>query len=164
MGSVCHIGVGSNLDDPVIQVKTAFRELAQLPQSTIKKISSLYQSQPLGPTDQPDYINAVVSLTTALQPHDLLQALQGIEQKHQRIRKQHWGPRSLDLDILLYADLQLDSDRLVIPHAQICRRDFVLVPLAEIAPELNIPGHGNVQQCIAQLPQTYITKITPYDD
>lgn len=134
------IGVGSNLDDPVRQVQTALAELAQLPHSELRARSALYSTPPMGPPDQPDYINAVAELATSLPPHHLLAELQQIEDAHQRVRRDHWGPRTLDLDLLIYGTEIIDDDRLRVPHPGLAERAFVVIPLAEIAPDLEIPG------------------------
>ncbi len=140
-----YIGLGSNLDDPRDQVSRAFAELGRINQSALLRRSSLYRSDPLGPAGQPDYINAVACLGTALSPLALLDAMQAIEQRHRRVRKQRWGPRTLDLDLLLYADECIQQPRLLVPHPEMHRRAFVLYPLAEIAPrELQVPGHGQL--------------------
>ncbi len=136
------IGLGSNLDDPVRQVDSALSELADLPLTRLLRHSSLYRSAPMGPADQPDYVNAAALLETALEPLELLDALQAIEAAHGRRRAQRWGPRTLDLDLLVYADLRLDHPRLVLPHPGIGERAFVLVPMAEIVPDMMIPGVG----------------------
>jgi len=142
---VAWIGLGSNLDDPCGQVNSAFAELGQLPQSRLKACSGLYRSAPMGPPDQPDYINAVAALETGLSAEALLTALQSIEQAHRRVRGEHWGPRTLDLDILLYGDEVIDRPQLTVPHPGIGERNFVLAPLAELAPALSIPGLGVVK-------------------
>jgi 2-amino-4-hydroxy-6-hydroxymethyldihydropteridine diphosphokinase len=134
------IGVGSNLDEPVRQVQTALAELAQLPHSELRTRSALYSTPPMGPPDQPDYINAVAELTTSLTPHRLLAELQKIEQAHHRMRQAHWGPRTLDLDLLVYGTAVIDDARLRVPHPGLAERAFVVIPLAEIAPDLLIPG------------------------
>lgn len=141
-----YIGLGSNLENPISQVRKAFLELEGLPQSRLVAQSSLYVSDPLGPGDQSDYINAVAALDTQLAPHSLLQALQDIEVQHGRMRTgERWGPRSLDLDLLLYGDLELSSETLTVPHPGISQRNFVLHPLLEVAPDLNIPTLGAVK-------------------
>src|SRR5690554_5219956 len=112
----CFIALGSNQDDPQAQVRRAFRELEQLPRSQLLACSSLYRSAPLGPQDQPAFINAVAMLDTRLSPHELLDALQAIEQRAGRVRKaERWGPRILDLDLLLYAEQMMDTPRLQVP-------------------------------------------------
>lgn len=133
---LAYIGLGSNLESPIEQVREALNELATLPLSRLVAASSLYASRPVGPQDQPDFVNAVAALETRLSPLALLDQLQALEQQHRRRRQHHWGPRTLDLDLLLYANDQIDSKRLRVPHPQMTARAFVLVPLAEIAPTL----------------------------
>lgn len=145
------IGLGSNLQDPEWQVRQALAELDQMEGCRLLQASSLYKSPPMGPSDQPDYINAVACIETGLAPRALLAALQGLEQLHGRERLRHWGERTLDLDILLYDDCQIDEPGLVIPHPGLHERAFVLYPLYEIAPELVIPGHGAVKQLRQQV-------------
>jgi 2-amino-4-hydroxy-6-hydroxymethyldihydropteridine diphosphokinase len=154
-----YIGLGSNLDDPVTQVKTALKHLADLDHCRLLKASSLYRSPPMGPRDQPDYVNAVVLLRTTLAAEDLLDALQAIEQQHARVRDRHWGPRTLDLDLLLYGQVGIDGARLTVPHPGIAERNFVLYPLAEVDPALVIPGRGTVEALLAQCPDTGLTKL-----
>jgi 2-amino-4-hydroxy-6-hydroxymethyldihydropteridine diphosphokinase len=136
------VGLGSNLDDPTGQVRRALLELAQLAESRLLRHSGLYRSPPMGPQDQPPYVNAVAMLQTALAPLELLDALQALERAHGRRRTTRWGPRTLDLDLLLYGDLQIEHPRLRVPHPGMAQRAFVLVPMAEIAPDLEIPGLG----------------------
>lgn len=137
-----YIGLGSNLageqSSPQQQVRSALQELNQLPQTRLLAASRLYRSRAVGP-EQPDYVNAVAQVGTRLQPLALLDALQAIEQLHRRVRLQHWGPRTLDLDILLYGNDIIDHPRLTVPHAFLTQRAFVLYPLADIAPELVLP-------------------------
>ncbi|MFM2588870.1 2-amino-4-hydroxy-6-hydroxymethyldihydropteridine diphosphokinase [Vibrio sp. TBV020] len=134
------IAVGSNLGDPVSQANVAIDALKQLPKSQFVSTSSLYSSTPMGPQDQPDYINAVVELKTELTPIELLNCTQTIELEQGRVRKEErWGPRTLDLDILLYGNEVMDSERLTVPHYGMKEREFVLYPLAEIAPNLTLP-------------------------
>jgi 2-amino-4-hydroxy-6-hydroxymethyldihydropteridine diphosphokinase len=148
-----YIGLGSNLADPQHQILTAIDDIDAIENTSLVARSSLYRSPPMGPQDQPDYINAVVSIETTLTPHELLDALQQIEQKHGRIRKRHWGERTLDLDILLYADRVIEDTRLSVPHPGIAERAFVVYPLAEIAPSLQIPGLGSLATIKAHCPQ-----------
>lgn len=147
-----YIGLGSNLDDPQQQVRSAIEAIQAISATSLTAASSLYHSPPMGPQDQPDYINAVVAVETELSPHQLLDALQQIEQKHGRIRKRHWGERTLDLDILLYADKVIRDERLTVPHPGIPERAFVIYPLAEIAPSLQIPGLGDLVMLKANCP------------
>ncbi|KPQ21884.1 MULTISPECIES: 2-amino-4-hydroxy-6-hydroxymethyldihydropteridine diphosphokinase [unclassified Halomonas] len=134
--SLAYIGLGSNLDNPVAQVRQALDELARLPLSQRHGTSSLYATPPLGPQDQPDFINAVAALETSLSPLALLDQLQALEQRHRRQRRRHWGPRTLDLDLLLYDQQTLDLSRLRLPHLHMHERGFVLVPLHELAPHI----------------------------
>ncbi|MES9880057.1 MAG: 2-amino-4-hydroxy-6-hydroxymethyldihydropteridine diphosphokinase [Sedimenticola sp.] len=144
-----YIGLGSNLDNPEIQINTALDELDAIPSSHSVTHSSLYSSRPMGPAEQPDYINAVAALETYLEPFPLLRALQAIEQVHKRKRGERWGPRTLDLDLLLYGELILDETDLKIPHPGIAMRAFVIYPLLEIAPSLKLPGLGSIEQIAA---------------
>ena len=145
-----YVAIGANLAGPEGQVRRALVELDRLPGSRLLRASPLYLTKPLGSAVQPDYINAVVSLKTRLSPRDLLLALQAIEQAHGRVREQgRWGPRPLDLDILLYDRDRIDEPDLRVPHPEMPRRAFVLAPLADIAPgDLAIPGQG---RCLAEL-------------
>jgi 2-amino-4-hydroxy-6-hydroxymethyldihydropteridine diphosphokinase len=136
------VGLGSNLDGPAGQLRRALLELADLPHTRLIRHSPLYGSTPLGPPDQPDYVNAVAMLQTSLDAHSLLDELQAVEQRHGRERADRWGPRTLDLDLLLYGDELIDSPRLQVPHPQMHRRAFVLVPLNDLAPDLELPGLG----------------------
>ncbi len=145
-----YIGLGSNLDNPPQQLRRAIQELALFPESRLKACSSLYRSPPMGPAEQPDYINAVVELETGLAAESLLDALQDIERQHRRVRAGHWGPRTLDLDILLYGVGRIGTPRLQIPHPGIGQRSFVLYPLAEIAPGLSIPGLASLESLLQQ--------------
>ena len=156
---LAYIGLGSNLENPLQQIKTAIDDLQSLADINIVSVSSLYQSPPMGPADQPDYINAVLALETSLNPHQLLDALQSVEQLHGRVRKRHWGERTLDLDILLYGDQILDDERLKIPHPGMHERAFVLYPLAEIAPDIEIPGIGTLQKILPSCPQGDLQQV-----
>ena len=157
--ATAYIGLGSNLDHPHQQIKDALIELEVLDQTTLLTASSLYHSPPMGPADQPDYINAVAQIATMLQPLQLLEALQGIERAHHRIRKRHWGERTLDLDLLLYDDLEMQTPKLQIPHPGILQRAFVLLPLLEIAPQIGIPGKGAAKTFCQHLKDQEIVKL-----
>lgn len=144
------IGLGSNLDDPRDQLIRAFSELHAIPKTQLTAVSKLYQSKAVGP-EQPDYINAVAQLETELAPLDLLDQLQAIEQAHQRVRKEHWGPRTLDLDLLLFNNDTIEHLRLIVPHAYLSQRNFVLIPLADIEPELRLPSGAKISELIETL-------------
>lgn len=144
-----YIGVGSNLNDPVAQVQEAIGELEMLPDTILVSKSSLYRGKPMGPADQPDYVNAVVGIDTLLSAGDLLQAMHRIEDLQGRERqREQWGPRTLDLDLLLYGNNRIDTPDLTVPHPGMHERDFVIVPLAEIAGNLKIPGRGQLSTLI----------------
>ena len=146
------VGLGSNLARPRQQIEQALEAMGQISDTQLVRCSSLYASKPMGPHDQPDYVNAVVELATGLSPHELLDALQAIEQRQGRVRKeQRWGPRTLDLDILLFADLQFSDERLTIPHYGLCQREFVVLPLLEIAPTLSLPDGRRLASIATQL-------------
>ncbi|SJL85350.1 2-amino-4-hydroxy-6-hydroxymethyldihydropteridine diphosphokinase [Vibrio palustris] len=149
-----YIAIGSNLSDPVQQTKNAIEALKTLPQSQFLNVSSLYSSTPMGPQDQPDYINAVVEIKTDLSAMELLNSTQAIEQEHGRVRKdERWGPRTLDLDIILYGQQTIDNERLTVPHYGMRQREFVLYPLAEIAPELQLPDGVSLQSVLSTVPR-----------
>nr|WP_298376437.1 2-amino-4-hydroxy-6-hydroxymethyldihydropteridine diphosphokinase [uncultured Halomonas sp.] len=133
-----YIGLGSNLNGPRQHVEKALIDLQYLPVTTLVAVSPCYASKPVGPQDQPDFINAVARVDTRLSPLALLDQLQALEQQRRRRRLRHWGPRTLDLDLLLFDDLDLDLPRLTLPHPAMQERAFVLFPLADIAPELTI--------------------------
>ncbi|MDO3381958.1 2-amino-4-hydroxy-6-hydroxymethyldihydropteridine diphosphokinase [Gilvimarinus algae] len=149
-GVFCYIGLGSNLNQPVDQLRRAVSALEQLPQSQLINVSSFYRSSPVGPQDQPDFINAVACLHTQLPAAALLEQLQTIEKAHHRERLVHWGPRTLDLDLLLYGESTINSERLTVPHPHMKERAFVLVPLADIAPGLRLPDGESVTLLAAQ--------------
>lgn len=138
--AIAYIALGSNLHTPLEQLKRALNALAQLPQTQLMAVSSFYRSKPLGPQDQPDYLNATVEISTALSPLTLLDELQRIENEQGRVRLRRWGERTLDLDILLYGDEIIQTERLTVPHYDMHNREFVIVPLAEIAPNLILPN------------------------
>jgi 2-amino-4-hydroxy-6-hydroxymethyldihydropteridine diphosphokinase len=153
------IGLGSNLADPIAQIKMAIKAIDSLDDVSLIAQSSLYSSPPMGPQDQPDYINAVIEIDTCLFAHTLLDELQEIELEQGRVRQRHWGERTIDLDILIYGQNQLDDERLHIPHPGIAMRSFVLHPLAEIAPDIIIPTMGNIQQLLVDCPPDGLQRI-----
>ena len=153
------IGLGSNLEDPVRQVRTALEELDEIKLTHLVLHSSLYRSDPVGPAGQPDYINAVAEIKTLLEPMPLLRALQSIEQDHDRVRIQRWGPRTLDLDLLIYADQKIDEPDLIVPHIMIAERSFVLFPLAEIAPDIQIAGLAPMADLLKNSSEKGLSKL-----
>lgn len=158
MPHIAFIGLGSNLEDPRSQLQRAFAELDELPETRLTARSSLYRSAPMGYADQPEFVNAVAKIETILPPQALLQSLLQIEHRHGRERTFRNAPRTLDLDILLYDDMQLHEHGLTIPHPQMHLRPFVLQPLLELAPDANIPGIGQAvmafEKCREQVLET----------
>lgn len=150
--ALCYIGLGANLNDPIAQVKTALQELAKLDKTKLIASSKIYTSKPMGPADQPDYVNAVALLETELTPHQLFDYTCEIELDHGRIRNgEHWGPRTLDLDVLLYDQLQISDETLTIPHYGLKEREFVIYPLLDITPDLVLPCGTKVQSLTAKV-------------
>jgi 2-amino-4-hydroxy-6-hydroxymethyldihydropteridine diphosphokinase len=154
-----YVALGANLADPVAQVKAGIAALATLPHTQLKAQSSLYRTAPVGYADQPDFINAVAAVDTSLRPRDLLDALLAIEIDHGRVRQFANAPRTLDLDVLLYDDLQMHEEGLTIPHPRMHERAFVLAPLAEIAPHCVIPGRGNVSELLRAVDGGGVTRL-----
>lgn len=146
-----YIGLGSNLSDPLQQLLQAVQELSELPHTQKLATSRFYRTPPMGPQDQPDYLNAVVGLETSLSSQVLLEHLQAIEKKHQRERRQVWGPRTLDLDILLYGDESINTSTLTVPHPGLKQRIFVVKPLFDIAPDLVLPDGQALKAVLEQL-------------
>lgn len=165
--TIAYVGLGANLDDPHAQLRQAVDELAALADSNLLTVSSFYRSTPLllpnqPPEPQPDYINAVAKLETTLEPLRLLDALQAIENAHGRQRgTRRWAARTLDLDILLYGNQQLDDERLRVPHVGVAVRNFVLYPLAELAStQLHISGLGKLADLLDRCSEQGLEKIT----
>ena len=159
MPQVAHIGLGSNLDDPVRQVRQALQELGGLARTQLLASSSLYRTAPIGKLDQPDFVNAVAMLDTALSPRELLQELLALEARHGRVRSERNGPRTLDLDLLLLGALVLHEPGLELPHPRMHERAFVLLPLEQVSPDAVIPGRGSVKDLAARLPDQGVTRI-----
>lgn len=157
------IGLGSNLKQPAAQLARAVSALATLPETVLVAQSPFYASRPVGPQDQPDFVNGAVWLRTSLQPHQLLDKLQSIEQKHGRERLRHWGPRTLDLDILLFGDQVLDDERLTVPHRELPNRDFALQPLLDLKADLTLPDGTPIAQLRGQCPDNGLRKLPPAD-
>jgi 2-amino-4-hydroxy-6-hydroxymethyldihydropteridine diphosphokinase len=153
--TAAYVGLGSNLEDPRAQVRRALDELAAVSSTKVTARSHLYRSPPLGPADQPDYINAAAALDTTLRE---------LESRHGRRRDgTRWGPRSLDLDLLLYGDVLLDTPELTLPHPGLPERAFVLYPLYDIAPLLVVPGKGTVTELRARLGSPKIARLEPQE-
>lgn len=160
--SHAYLALGSNLEDSIAHILQAYLELSTLTDTTILKRSSLYKTAPIGRLDQPDFINAVAKIETALTPLQLLNELLKIEYRHGRVRDSQQStnaPRTLDLDILLYDNLQLETQNLVIPHPRMLQRAFVLFPLIEIAPDCEIPGHGKISEFISDCSGQIINRL-----
>jgi 2-amino-4-hydroxy-6-hydroxymethyldihydropteridine diphosphokinase len=155
-----YLGLGSNLADPALQIKSARTAITQIARVKELAFSSLYHSPPMGPQDQPDYVNAVMCVATDLPPMDLLRCLQRIENDQGRVRKdQRWVARTLDLDVLIYGDQIIDLPDLIVPHTGLAERAFVLYPLHEIAPQLLVPGKGNIADLLDRCPMNGLKRL-----
>jgi 2-amino-4-hydroxy-6-hydroxymethyldihydropteridine diphosphokinase len=155
-----YVGIGSNLEMPARQVDAAIGLLAEMPDSSLIVQSSLYRSTAFGGIEQPDFVNAAAAILTRLEPDAFLEALQAIETRQGRVRgAARWGPRILDLDLLVYSGRTIDAPGLTVPHPGIAERNFVLLPLAEIAPDLAIPGLGRVASIPVNLDEPSISRI-----
>jgi 2-amino-4-hydroxy-6-hydroxymethyldihydropteridine diphosphokinase len=157
--AIAYIALGSNLKQPILQIKQAITALADMPQTKLLQHSSLYLTPPVGYDNQPDFINAVAKLETTLKPTQLLESILDIESSFGRERPFPNAPRVLDLDLLLYDELVMHTPSLTIPHPRMHVRSFVMLPLAEIAPDLLIPKLGNVVELLAKLDVSDIKKI-----
>ena len=155
------VALGSNENDPETQVRRAFDALARLPETRLHSQSALFRTQPMGPPDQPDYINAVAGLLTRLEARELLTRMQGLEEAVGRVRDREtrWGPRPLDLDLLTYGLQRIDEPGLRVPHPGIRERNFVLLPLLSVAPALEIPGLGPVHRLAAAVDHEGVVKL-----
>lgn len=156
-----YIGLGSNLADPLQQLASAIVALTALPQTTLVAQSPFYTSRPVGPQDQPDFINGAVQLRTSLAPLALLDELQRIEQQHGRARTQPWGPRTLDLDLLLYGNETIHNERLTVPHGELKNRDFALQPLLDLTPFLHTPDGASLAILRQQCPDNGLQQLLP---
>lgn len=162
MGQIVHayIGLGSNLDNPEQQVLTAINELRMTDGIDDMRVSSLYRTKPMAGMEQPDYINALVQLETSLTPEQLLDQCQSIELKHERDRSTgRWSARTLDLDIILYGQETIKTERLTIPHYGMYERNFVLIPLAELDPDLRLPDNTSIQDALTKITTEGLVKI-----
>lgn len=156
---LAYIGLGSNLEEPIAQMHSAIEHLSAHPDLADFHVSTLYSSKPVGPQDQPDYVNAVASMRTQLTPIELLDVLQSIEQAHHRVRERHWGPRTLDLDLLLYNNETIDLPRLTVPHPYMLERGFVIRPLMDLAPEMLLANGKTVAEHLRQLDTSDLVSI-----
>ncbi len=154
MTECCYIGLGSNLDTPLAQLRRALKALGDLPDCELLSVSRVYRSKPMGPQDQPDYLNAAALLRTCLEPVGLLDQLQSIERAQGRQRNRRWGERTLDLDLLLYGVRQMEHPRLKLPHPGLIERTFVLYPLKDLCPELVLPSGDSLESLLRQNPAT----------
>jgi 2-amino-4-hydroxy-6-hydroxymethyldihydropteridine diphosphokinase len=157
--TIVFVGIGSNLDEPVKQVEEALLELDRLPHTRMVKRSSLYRTAPVGHADQPDFINAVAQLETGLSADRLLSELQEVEASHGRTRSFPNAPRTLDLDLLLFEQFELKTDRLTVPHARMHERAFVLKPLLEVFEQASIPGKGAAKDLLRECREQVVEKI-----
>jgi 2-amino-4-hydroxy-6-hydroxymethyldihydropteridine diphosphokinase len=156
-----YVGLGSNLDDPPAQLRRACAALASLPTTVLVAVSGFYRNPPMGVTDQPDFVNGAAGLLTQLPPRELLAALKRIERAQGRDQSAspHWGPRTIDLDLLVYGEELINEKGFVLPHPGIAERNFVLFPLLEIAPGLTIPGCGQVRDLATRLDENGLTRL-----
>jgi 2-amino-4-hydroxy-6-hydroxymethyldihydropteridine diphosphokinase len=154
------IALGSNLGDPATQLRSAVDALRNLRHSSVIAVSPAYRNPAIGPGAQPDYLNAVVALTTTLPAHDLLHALQDIEHRHGRRRDVRWGARTLDLDLALYGDATIATPELQVPHPRMLERNFVLYPLFDLAPELILPDGRSLRSCLDACSAQGLTRLT----
>lgn len=158
-----YVGIGSNLDDPAGQVERAFERLSALVATRLVLKSRRYRSAPLGPQDQPWFVNAVAGLVTRLTPEELLRALKQVEVDMGRtVPRERWGPRRIDLDLLLYGARVVREPGLEIPHPGLTSRAFVLYPLADFAPDVEVPGRGRVGDLVGRVPADGLEPITRY--
>jgi len=158
--NIAYIGMGSNLESPVEQMKSASEALLAHPKITGVEFSKVYNTTPVGPQNQPDYVNAAAKIETELSAVELLDALQAIENTHGRVRTIRWGARTLDLDILLYNQDTIHTDRLIVPHKELPNRNFVLIPLSDLCPTLTLPNGQSLAKLIANCPENGISEIS----
>ena len=154
-----YVGLGSNLDDPATQIRRAIDRLAEVGDTEVVAVSSMYRSAPFGPVEQPDFLNAVAHLRCRLSATELLRRLLQLERAQGRVRGERWGPRTIDLDLLVFGDEVFEKSELTLPHPGIAARNFVLLPLQEIAPDLVIPGLGRVADIAVDMDEPRISRI-----
>jgi len=159
-----YIGIGSNLENPLDQLRAATKALREIPDTQLLEFSNIYQTAPIGPPGQPDYTNAAALLGTRLTPEALLDELQRIELDQGRVRKERWGPRTLDLDIILYAGMTIRTARLIVPHVEMANRNFVLIPLMDISPNLTLPNGKSLAEVSKQAGKDGIKLALNADD
>jgi 2-amino-4-hydroxy-6-hydroxymethyldihydropteridine diphosphokinase len=160
----CFVALGANLGDTLQQLESALAQVQQLPACSLIATSPWYRSKAIGPGQQPDYINGVILLETSLSPHSLLTQLQAIEDVHGRVRTERWAARTLDLDILLYGDITLNSSDLHIPHPRMQQRNFVLFPLFDLAPQLTLPCGTPLESLLASCPSDGLQRLGDVSD
>jgi len=163
--SRCYIGLGSNLDKPLKQLNDAKNKIANLPDSRLLQLSSIYKSRALTLDNevQNDYLNAVLEIETFLEAENLLNYLQQIELDQGRVREKRWAARTIDLDLILYGDQQIKTERLIVPHKEIENRSFVMIPLFQIASDIEIPGKGKLKKLIKNLSDQALEKMGEFD-
>jgi len=154
-----YIGIGSNLGDSIARVHAAFAAIDGIRDTRLVARSRLFRTRPFGPVQQGDFVNAAAGVLTQLPATGLLEALRGIESAAGRVRAERWGPRTLDLDLLVYQDQRIATEELTVPHPGIAERGFVLAPLHDIAPTLMVPGVGRVQELLRRLPDDGIAEV-----
>jgi 2-amino-4-hydroxy-6-hydroxymethyldihydropteridine diphosphokinase len=159
--ALAYVALGSNLEDPVEQLRAGLAALAALPRTRVVRVSSFYASAPVGYLDQPDFVNAVAAIETELAPRELLDALLDIERDRGRVRDFPNAPRTLDLDLVLYGESRVAEHGLTVPHPRAHERAFVIVPLAEIAPSADIPGRGRAADLVAHVDAASVRRIEP---
>jgi 2-amino-4-hydroxy-6-hydroxymethyldihydropteridine diphosphokinase len=155
-----YVGMGSNLEDPLRQIESAMAALERLPASRLVACSALYWSEPVGPPGQPRYVNAAACIGTGLSAQGVLHELQAVERQQGRVRGQRWGARTLDLDLLVYGDLVIDTPELTVPHPRLHERAFVLIPLHDIEPGLSIPGVGTVAELCRAIDRGGVRRVS----
>ena len=149
--TTAYVGLGANLGDRGATIEAALRLLGALTGTTVAAVSTLRETEPVGNVDQPLFLNGAAALETELEPRALLDALLGIERELGRVRRERWGPRTIDLDLLVYGAEEIDEPGLTVPHPRLHERRFALEPLAELEPELDVPGRGRVSDLLARL-------------
>jgi 2-amino-4-hydroxy-6-hydroxymethyldihydropteridine diphosphokinase len=157
-----YVGLGSNVGDRLGHLRSAVAALRANEKIVVTDVSSVYETDPVGPA-QPDFLNAAVAVDTDLSPQEMMRVLKAIERDIGRVPRERWGPREIDLDLLVYGDRRIDSDDLVVPHPQIAARAFVLVPLTELAPALDVPGVGDASSLLARLGREGVRIFGPKD-